>query len=76
MIEPLFDTCVICGRRTRTPGEPLCIFHDIQALIEIGAERMRHQIERLPTLPGKPVRIKRLQMTAIRKINGRKEIEV
>jgi hypothetical protein len=40
------DRCVICGRRTRREGEPLCTFHDFQALIELGyfrtIERMRH----------------------------------
>lgn len=44
MIAPIFDRCMLCGRPTRKPGEPLCIFHDFQALIELGAERMRGRL--------------------------------
>jgi hypothetical protein len=44
MIAPLFDRCMICGLPTRKPGEPLCIRHEIEALIALGYERM---IERL-----------------------------
>lgn len=44
MIAPMFDTCMICGRRTRKPGEALCITHDFEALIALSYERM---IERL-----------------------------
>ena len=46
MIAPLFDTCIICGRRTRKPGEALCIFHDIQALIELGYFRTIERMKR------------------------------
>lgn len=44
MLAPMFDTCMLCGRRTRKPGEALCITHEIEALISLSYERMRERI--------------------------------
>lgn len=39
-----FEHCMICGRRTRKPGELLCITHDFEALIALSYERMRERL--------------------------------
>jgi hypothetical protein len=44
MIAPLFDRCVLCGRRTRKPGERLCLRHDIEYLLALGAATMRERL--------------------------------
>jgi hypothetical protein len=61
MIAPMLDTCILCGRRTRKPGEGLCVFHDVQALIELGyyrtLERLNQQrVSRLSTF-GAPLAV-------------------
>lgn len=67
MNAPLFDTCMLCGRPTRKPGEPLCIAHEIEALISLSYERM---IERLRgNIPG---RGKRLHPAGLGKFNDRR----
>ncbi len=45
-MNALLDRCIVCGQRTWRPGEPLCIRHDIQALIALSAERMRPHVTR------------------------------
>jgi hypothetical protein len=46
MIEPWFDTCILCGRPARRAGEGLCILHDFQKLIELGGLQMRERVNR------------------------------
>ncbi len=64
MIAPLFDTCMLCGRPVRRAGERLCVYHDIQFLINQGPERLRERVRKAG---------RRVQ-TLIPKINQPKEI--
>ena len=40
-----FHTCILCGLQTRKLGELLCLWHDIQAQIELCAERVRERLK-------------------------------
>jgi hypothetical protein len=66
MIAPLFDRCMLCGRPVRRQGEILCLFHDFQAQIELGAERMRARVRMGQGRRTLTNGIKRLSVAAIR----------
>jgi hypothetical protein len=67
-VNGLFDTCMICGRRSRKEGEGLCLTHETEGLIALSYERMRESIKREGRRLITRFQSKHLRMSDVREI--------